>query len=365
MQKLGFKLFRHLNICLIINIGIKHDSEERLNEFINESIVKLMRKFNRDGDQHMPNLDTYKSCLNRIFKSEHLPFYLSPAFIHYWSIDLRQTKNNLMKYLIYAHSKPASFRMNETVLSGEDRISRYGLDYNHIVFDSKAVIYTFFKSLQNFLYHSFNTFVINNKMADVMNDLNNSLQYELEDLTANMFLDALVTMEKQHLSCEVDSLFDILWSCLIKVRVYFFEKNQVPDPFRIEPNVMPSFFLRLGGFFSLKSTYNCKDKSSLNELRTAFDNCLKLFFKTIAGNELVPLTDDDEKTMDDLNELLSVGNGNVDGLEGENKSLVKSIDDEENPRVIRNLRKPSASRRSTHGSLELNLLELSGFFNRD
>jgi hypothetical protein len=339
-----------------------------MNQMINDVVLEMIQKFHQDETRHSharharqhrfppPDLNSFKLCMQRVFHSEFAQFFLSPTLVHYWSVDLRQTKLNMVKYLIYTHSVPHVNRISDlTSLSEERNLGKYGRFNTNMITSSSAPIFILFKSLQNFVYQSFTSFVLNNNMSELL-DESSSLQYELEELAVNIFLDALIGLDSSLVHLSSDAIFEILWTTLIKLRVYLFEKSRIPDPFIASRSVTPSFFLRLGGYFNLNKPYDCRIANSLDELRISFENSMRVYFKAVVGDEVVPKSEEEEEREIEASVTAPPVLNNVN-LEKNSASLasnsannLQSQSMADIPQVVKNTKKPTASKISNIGS---------------
>jgi hypothetical protein len=366
----GFKTFKGLEICLIITIGVRCDQNELLNQLINGLLVEMIQKFHKDDSRHryshhhnhkphaLPDLNTFKLCMTRVFHSEFAQFFLSPTLVHFWSVDLRQLKLNIVKYLIYTYSVPYANRMSDlTSLSDERNIGKYGRFNTNMLTSSSAPIFIFFKSIQNFVYQSFIKFVLNNNLTELLKE-SSSLQYELEELTVNTFLKAVVSLDPSLAKFNSDSIFEILWTTLIKLRENLFEKSRIPDPFIASSSVTPSFLLRMGGYFSLNQPYDCREANSLDELRTSFENSMRAYFKAVVGDEVVPKSEEEETKEIEASVMppppppvvASNPEDNPTPLASDSALNLQSVSTNDIPRAIKDLKKPTASKISNIGS---------------
>jgi hypothetical protein len=338
MLKGYFKVLKNLNVCLIVNIGIKYDENSVLNEHVQQCIDNLIQRFTKSTDFNQLNAENFRSVVNRVFKTEFSHAFLVPNLVHYWSLDLNNLKLNIMKYLFYTHSLPNSHRLSELMTYNDERLLKLGLHYINIVQRSPSTIHYYFKVLQTYLYNSIVTFLISNNIQEVFYDC--FLQFELEDLIKNIFLDEL--LNQTNFKWENDFLFNIMWACLIKLRLNFFELNRIPDPFQISNNLTPYFFLKLEGFSHLNRIYSYKSKSNLNELRLSFETCMRTFFKTVV--------DDTEKIDEDKSDQEEKDENGKENLKYYDANRFGERSMVESPLLGKNLLKPTASKRSNRDS---------------
>lgn len=318
----------------MVEIAVRYEENEPLNVYINETVRQILDKFGRSTSRKQSTaasheFQTYELILSKLLKTNHSEYLLSPSLLHYWCIDIRQTKLNLIKYLTFIHSIPSSYSLDELLTWTEERRVRYGLVYSSVVTNSSAPISVYFKILQNFLQTCLVTFLVENNFLDILHDSSCSLQYEIEDLVTNMLFDSLfhVSLSEEYFEWSSDVLFDeLLWPTLLRLRVYIFEKYNIPDPFNFVASLMPSFLLKLGGYLTFNKSHIYSVPRPVENLKATYENNMRQYFKLIVGEEIIGPPDDTEL--------------DVAGMTEEDKSL----------RVVKDLKKPTASRRSNPGS---------------
>ena len=265
----------------------------------------------------MRNLSTW---LKKHLKLQLDQYYLIPNLVHLWSVDFRYLKLNILKSLIYINCLNPDFPSsagnnqitNPTVINqitnllegtfSEQDVAlnpvRSSADFN-IFNNKKSPCYNFICTLNNnsslflllkMLQLCFNMLVATNEIVSKINDENLSL----ENLIVDALLAEIQATNTANYWC-IDSTFDRIWSCLLRIR-YSMLTCHLLDPLNLTCNVLPSVIHKHISFYRNRDqnvyslAHGSRSKVILNgeiklakqdPLLKAFELMMKSMFGTI------------------------------------------------------------------------------------
>lgn len=294
----GNKVLKDLTVNLFIDLAIRIDAQdaESVSDTINESIYNILKQFLNDSRMEpisgSVEFQKFLTWFNASFNSDQNFLYLRPTFVHLWSLNTKLVKFNLVKFFVWLDSARA-IQQNLNCLNDLFQLNLHYIKQNIImtIQNTNSPLFTYFKLLQLFIctcYSTLNEDPSSNKMPNMDESLDTEMQFDNEDLLINL---VLIEISSAGSYWSSESIFERLWSCLIKLRYFLFNSSSMPDPFSIYSNQLPKFYLKCIGFYNLSDPSSSQiipsiQRGKLNSLKVAYETTMRVLLTKVITEEI-------------------------------------------------------------------------------